>query len=78
VRISQDKRYYIASFVEEHNRGLVSSDKIHFLLSNRTISQRAKTTLFTCHKASIDTSHVYRLLQVSDEFDNIECMKRDV
>jgi hypothetical protein len=31
VRLSQDKRYYIASFVEEHNHGLVSPDKIHFL-----------------------------------------------
>jgi hypothetical protein len=30
VRPSQDNRYYIASFVEEHNNGLVSSDKIPF------------------------------------------------
>jgi hypothetical protein len=75
VRISQDKRYYIASFVEEHNHGLVSPDKIPFLRSNQTISQRAKTTLFTCHKASIGISHAYRILQVSDGFDNIRCMK---
>jgi hypothetical protein len=34
VRISRDKRYYIASFVEEHNHGLVSPDKIFF--SDRT------------------------------------------
>jgi hypothetical protein len=27
-----------------------------------------KTTLFTCHKASIGTSQAYRLLQVSDGF----------
>jgi hypothetical protein len=66
VRISQDKRYYIASFVKEHNHGLVSPDKIPFLQLNRTISQRAKTTLFTCHKASIGTSQAYRLLQVMD------------
>jgi hypothetical protein len=56
VRLSLDKRYYIASFVEEHNHGLVSPDKTPFLRSNRTVSQRAKTTLFTCHKASIGTS----------------------
>jgi hypothetical protein len=37
VRLGQDKRYYIASFVEEHNHGLVSPDKIPFLRSNRTI-----------------------------------------
>jgi hypothetical protein len=78
VRLGQDKRYYIASFVEEHNHGLVSPDKIPFLRSNRTICQRAKTTLFTCHKASIGTSQAYRLLQVSDGFDNIGCMKRDL
>jgi hypothetical protein len=76
--LGQDKRYYIASFVEEHNHGLVSPDKIPFLRSNRTICQRAKTTLFTCHKASIGTSQAYRLLQVSDGFDNIGCMKRDL
>jgi hypothetical protein len=78
VKLSQNKRYYIASFVEEHNHDPVSPDKIPFLRSNRTISQRAKTTLFICHKASIGTSQAYRLLQVSDGFDNIGCMKRDI
>jgi hypothetical protein len=78
VKLGQDNRYYIASFVEEHNHGLVSPDKISFLRSNRTVSERAKTTLFTCHKASIGTSQAYRLLQVSDDFDNIGCMKRDL
>jgi hypothetical protein len=75
VRLSQDKRYYIASFVEVHNHGLVSPDKTPFLRSNQTISQRAKATLFTCHKASIDTSQSYKILQVSDGFGNIVCMK---
>jgi hypothetical protein len=78
VRISQDKRYHNASFVKEHNPDLVLPDKILFLRLNRTISQRVKTTLFTCHKASIGTSQAYKLLQVSDGFDNIGCMKRDV
>jgi hypothetical protein len=78
VRLGQDSRYYIASFVEEHNHGLVSPDKILFLQSNCRISQRVKAALFTCHKASIGTSQAYRLLQVSDGFDNIGCMKRDL
>ncbi|PVH34288.1 hypothetical protein PAHAL_8G187200 [Panicum hallii] len=38
VKLNQENRYYIASFVEEHNHGLVSPDKIPFLRSNRTIS----------------------------------------
>ena len=78
VKLGPDNRYYIASMVEQHNHGLVSPDKIPFLRSNRSISQRAKTTLFTCHKASVGTSQAYRLLQVSDGFDNIGCMKRDL
>jgi hypothetical protein len=45
VRLGQDSRYYIASFVEEHNHGPVSPDKIPFLRSNRRISQRVKAAL---------------------------------
>jgi hypothetical protein len=78
MKLGSDTRYYIASMVEEHNHDLVSPNKIPFLRLNRSISQRAKTTLFTCYKASIGNSQAYRLLQVSDGFDNIECMKRDV
>lgn len=78
VKLGTDSRYYIASMVEEHNHGLVSPNKIPFLRSNRSINQRVKNTLFTCHKASIGTSQAYRLLQVSDGFDNIGCMKRDL
>jgi hypothetical protein len=78
VKLGSDKRYHIASMVEQHNHGLVSPDKVPFLRSNRSISERVKTTLFTCHKASIGTSQAYRLLQVSDGFNNIGCMKRDI
>jgi hypothetical protein len=78
VKLGSDSKYYIASMVEEHNHGLVSLNKISFLRSNRSISQRVKNTLVTCHKASIGTSQAYRLLQVSDGFDNIGCMKRDL
>jgi hypothetical protein len=56
VWINQDKRYYIASFIEEHNHGLVSPNTIPSLRSNRTISRRVKTILFICHKTSIGTS----------------------
>ncbi|PVH31896.1 hypothetical protein PAHAL_9G255200 [Panicum hallii] len=56
VKLGPDKRYYIASMIEHHNHGLVSPDKIMFLRSNRTIRERVKTALFTCHKASIGTS----------------------
>jgi hypothetical protein len=78
VKLAPDKRYFIASMVEQHNHGLVSPDKISFLRSNRSISQRVKTTLFTCRKASIGTSQAYRLLQVSDGINYIGCMKRDL
>jgi hypothetical protein len=56
IKLGSNNRYYIASMVEEHNHGLVSPNKIHFLRSNRSISQRVKTTLFMCHKASIGVS----------------------
>ncbi len=78
VKLGADKRYYIASMVEEHNHGLVSPNKVHLLRSNRSISQRAKNTLFTCHKASIGTSQAYRLLQVTDGgIENVGCTRRD-
>jgi hypothetical protein len=79
AKLSMDKRYYIASVVEEHNHILVSPNKTQFLWSNPSISQRVKNNLYTCHKASIVTSQPYRLLQVSDDgFENIGCMKRDL
>jgi hypothetical protein len=78
VRLGTENKYYIASVVEQYNHGLVSPSKTCFLSSNRSISQRVKTNLFTCHKASIDTSQAFRLLQVSDGFENIGCMKRDL
>jgi hypothetical protein len=79
VKLGADKKYHISSFVEEHNHTLVSPDKTPFLHSNRVVSQRAKNTLFTCHKASIGTSLAYRLLQVTDGgFSTIGCTKRDL
>jgi hypothetical protein len=59
VKLGSDKRYQIDSMVEEHSHGLVSPDKRHLLRSNRKVSERAKSTLFNCHKASISTSQAY-------------------
>jgi hypothetical protein len=79
VKLGSDKKYRISSMVEEHNHGFVSPDKRHFLRSNHTISERAKSTLFSCHKASIGMSQAFRLLQVSDGgFQNVGCTLRDL
>ena len=79
VKLGTDKKYQIASMVEEHNHGFVSPDKRHLLRSNRNVSERAKSTLFSCHKASIGTSQAYRLLHVSEGgFQNVGCTLRDL
>jgi hypothetical protein len=79
VKLGTDKKYYISSMVGQHNHILCSPNKAPFLQSNRSVSQRAQNTLFTCHKASVGTSQAYRILQVSDGgFNNIGCMKRDL
>jgi hypothetical protein len=65
--------------VDEHNHGFVSPDKRHLLRSNRNISERAKSTLFNCHMASIGTSMAFQLLQVSDRgAQNVGCTRRDL
>jgi hypothetical protein len=56
VKLYSDKKYQISSMVEEHNHGFVLPDKRHLLRSNCNVSERAKSALFNCHKASIDTS----------------------
>ena len=79
VKLGSDKKYRIISMVEEHSHGFVSPDKRHLLRSNRRVSERAKSTLFNCHKASIGTSQAYRLLHVSEGgFENVGCTKRDL
>ncbi|CAO2206294.1 unnamed protein product [Urochloa humidicola] len=79
VKLHNDKKYRIASMVEEHSHGFVSPDKRHLLRSNRKVSERAKSTLFNCHKASIGTSQAYRLLHVSEGgCKNVGCTKRDL
>ena len=79
VKLGSDQKYRIVSMVEEHSHGFVSPDKRHLLRSNRRVSERAKSTLFNCHKASIGTSQSYRLLHVSSGgFENVGCTKRDL
>jgi hypothetical protein len=79
VKLESDKKYRIFSVVDEHNHGFVSPDKRHLLRSNRNVSERAKSTMFNCHKASISTSMAFRLLQVSDGgAENVGCMQRDL
>jgi zinc finger SWIM domain-containing protein 3 len=79
VKLGTDKKYHISSMVEQHNHVLCSPNKAPFLRSNRSVSQRAKNTLFTCHKASVGTSQSYRILQVTDGgFNHIGCMKWDL
>jgi zinc finger SWIM domain-containing protein 3 len=79
VKLDSDKKYRIYSMVEAHSHGFVSPDKRHLLRSNRNVSERAKNTLFNCHKASIGTSQAYRLLHVSEGgFENVGCTKRDL
>ena len=79
MKLDADNRYTIQSMVDEHNHGLVSPDKRHLLRSNRSVSERAKNTLFNCHKASMGNSQAYRLLHVSEGgFDNVGCTLRDL
>jgi hypothetical protein len=79
VKLSSGNRYTIEAMIEEHNHGLVSPDKRHLLRSNRSVSERAKNTLYNCHTASMGTSQAYRLLHVSDGvFDNVGCTLRDL
>jgi hypothetical protein len=57
----------------------VSPYKRHLLRSNRKVSERAKSTLFNCYEASIDTSQAYRLLHVSEGgLENVGCTKSDL
>jgi hypothetical protein len=79
VKLDSDKKYRIASMVEYHNHGLVSPNKRHLSRCNHHVNVRGKSTLFNCHKASIETSQAYRLLHVSESgFQNVGCTLRDL
>ena len=66
VKHMQDGKYCISYFQEEHTHEFVTPSKQHLIKSNREVSEKAKTTLFTCHAASIGTSGAFRLLRVGE------------
>jgi hypothetical protein len=79
VKRTTDSKYEIASVVEQHNHGLVTPSKHHLIRSNRRVNEKAKQTLYSCHKASIGTSQAFRLLHVgAGSFEDVGCTKRDL
>jgi hypothetical protein len=64
IKRNNEGKYEIAALNEGHNHAFVTPSKHHLLRSNRYVSEKAKTTLFNYHKASIGTSQAYKLLQV--------------
>ena len=55
VKHIKDGKYSISDFHEEHTHDFVTPRKQHLIKSNREVSEKAKTTLFTCHIVSIGT-----------------------
>lgn len=79
VKRMEGGTYSIIYFQEEHTHEFVTPSKQHLIKSNRQVSQRAKTTLFTCHAASIGTSGAFRLLRIGEGgFEFVSCTKRDL
>lgn len=79
VKLTKENTYRIEQFQPVHAHELVSPSKQHLIRSNRQVNEKAKTTLFDCHKASIGTSLAYRYLRVSDGgFQNVGCTRRDL
>jgi hypothetical protein len=77
VKHTSEGKYEIAALNEGHNHAFVTPRKRHLLRSNRSVTEKAKTTLFNCHKASIGTSQAYRLLQVgAGGFEYVGCTKK--
>jgi zinc finger SWIM domain-containing protein 3 len=79
VKRTLEGKYVIAALYEEHNHAFVTPSKRHLLRSNRSVNEKAKTTLFNCHKASIGTSQAFRLLQIgAGGFEYVGCTKKDL
>jgi hypothetical protein len=79
LKRTSDNKYIIASLVEHHNHGLVTPSNHHLIRSNRRANEKAKQTLYSCHKASIGTSQAFRLLHVgASSFEGVGCTKRDL
>jgi hypothetical protein len=79
VKHTSEGKYEIVALNEGHNHAFVTPRKHHLLRSNRSVTEKAKTTLFNCHKASIGTSQAYRLLQVgAGGFEYVSCTKKNL
>jgi hypothetical protein len=68
VKRTSEGKYEISALKEGHNHAFVTPSKQHLLRSNHSITEKVKTTLFNCRKASIGTSQANRLLHVGFEY----------
>jgi hypothetical protein len=79
VKHTSEGKYEIAALNEGHNHAFVTPRKRHLLRFNRSVTEKAKTTVFNCHKASICTSQTYMLLQVgAGGFEYVGCTKKEL
>jgi hypothetical protein len=79
VKCNIEGNYMISKVNEDHNHDLVHPSKLNLLRSKCFVTEKAKTTLFNCYKASIGTSQAYRLLQVRvGGFEYVGCTKKDL
>jgi hypothetical protein len=79
VKRMSEGKYEIAALKEGHNHVVVTPSKRHLLRSNHSVTEKVKTTLFHCHKASIGISQAYMLLHVGAEgFKYVGCIKKDL
>ncbi|XBI15953.1 hypothetical protein VPH35_058289 [Triticum aestivum] len=79
VTRESDGKYRIASLTEYHNHPFVPPSHQHLIRSNRQISERVKTTLHDCQKASIGTSLAYRFLHFgAGVFEHVGCTQKDL
>ncbi|KAM3276618.1 hypothetical protein ACQJBY_044809 [Aegilops geniculata] len=79
VTRESDGKYKIASLTKYHNHPFVPPSHQHLIRSNRQISERVKTTLHDCQKASIGTALAYRFLHVrAGGFQHVGCTQKDL
>ncbi|XP_044376455.1 protein FAR1-RELATED SEQUENCE 5 [Triticum aestivum] len=79
VTRESDGKYRIASLTEYHNHPFVPPSQQHLIRSNRQVSERVKTTLYDCQRASIGTALAYRFLHVdAGGFEHVGCTKKDL
>lgn len=73
-----DNKFIYSDFVEMQAHALVKTPaRKQFVKANRKVSEKAKSSLLTCHKASIGTSAAFRLLREGG-FEFAGCALRDM